>query len=93
MASVSDPGYEVFEVEQILHKGYYFVLLCVAIFFSVYKRKTVYLVKWIGYDYTENTWEPSSNLYFKDLVKDFQKWYFKFNFYQQLKNYLSNNFL
>jgi hypothetical protein len=30
MASVSDPGYDFFEVEQILHKGHYFVLLCLS---------------------------------------------------------------
>ncbi|EFX66077.1 hypothetical protein DAPPUDRAFT_332530 [Daphnia pulex] len=38
---------------------------------KVFKRC---IVKWIGYDYTDNTWEPSSNLYCKDLVNYFQKW-------------------
>ncbi|EFX66086.1 hypothetical protein DAPPUDRAFT_332551 [Daphnia pulex] len=66
MASVSDPESDVFVVDRILYKG-------------VNNRKTMYLVKLMGYDNTENTWEPSSNMQNrKELVKIFNKLFKQF---------------
>ena len=43
-------GNEEFEIEAILTHWTY------------KNRKTRYLIKWKGYDTSENTWEPESNL-------------------------------
>jgi hypothetical protein len=38
------------------------------------RKKTVYLVKWLGYGHEENTWEPLSNLKdAKEALADFRK--------------------
>jgi hypothetical protein len=47
-----------FEVEGILKK-------------RIRNNKVEYLVKWKGYDNTENTWEPTSNLHCPDKVTEF----------------------
>ncbi|XP_046649287.1 chromodomain Y-like protein [Daphnia pulicaria] len=63
MASVSNTESDEFVVDRILYKG-------------VYNRKTMYLVKWMGYDNTDNTWEPSSNMQnCKELVSTFNQWF------------------
>lgn len=36
-------------------------------------RKIEYLVKWLGWDDKDNTWEPMKNLPCKDLIKEFEE--------------------
>ena len=33
--------------------------------------KVQYLIKWKGYDHSENSWEPNENLYCDDLIEEF----------------------
>ena len=47
---------DIFIVESILKK-------------KTSKNKIFYLVKWEGYDVSESTWEPESNLLEKDVQK------------------------
>jgi chromodomain-containing protein len=49
-----------YEVERILQK-------------RVRKGKTQYLVKWKGYDYSENTWEPTEHLHCPEKVAEFNQ--------------------
>ena len=51
---------EEFDVERIIAK-------------RTRKKKTEYLVKWLGYDKSENTWEPTANLNCPDLLKAFER--------------------
>lgn len=51
---------DVYEVEKI----------CDA---KVVKNKTFYLVKWLGYPDSQNTWEPSSNILDKDPIENWKK--------------------
>jgi hypothetical protein len=56
---ISVEGQDEFEVEKVLNS-------------RVHRRKVQYLVKWVGYDDSENTWEPARNLtHAWDLVKEF----------------------
>jgi len=32
-----------------------------------------YLVKWMGYPHSDNTWEPAENVHAPDLIKDYQR--------------------
>jgi hypothetical protein len=56
---ISVEGQDEFEVEKVLNS-------------RLHRRKVQYLVKWVGYDDSENTWEPARNLtHAWDLVRDF----------------------
>jgi len=40
-----------------------------------YRRKLQYLVKWKGYDTSENTWEPEDHLtHMKELLSEYKRW-------------------
>lgn len=54
-------GYQEYKVERILDS-------------KLYRRRVKYLVKWLGYDDSENTWEPPHHLKgFEDELRDFHR--------------------
>ena len=56
----SDTGQEEYEVEAILDK-------------RVIRKKTLYLVKWVGYLLHDATWEPMRNLSnAPEIIKEFE---------------------
>jgi len=50
---------DTYEVERILGK-------------RTRKGKTEYLIKWVGYEESENTWEPTYHLNCPDKVREFK---------------------
>ncbi|KAH0792166.1 chromobox protein [Histomonas meleagridis] len=59
-SSSSDSDEEVYKVEDI--KGH-----------KKKGNKMYYLIKWVGYPDSENTWEPESNLSCPDILKRYQQ--------------------
>ncbi|CAI8057524.1 Chromobox protein homolog 3, partial [Geodia barretti] len=57
---VEEEQEEVFSVEKIVSK-------------KIVGGKTLYLLKWKGYDSDENTWEPEENLDCQDLLEEFKR--------------------
>ena len=57
---VEEEQEEVFSVEKIVSK-------------KVVGGKTIFLLKWKGYDSDENTWEPEENLDCQDLLEEFKR--------------------
>ena len=59
----SDNINEIYEVEKIINLKYY-------------KNKKYYLIKWLSYPISESTWEPKSNLKYKnDMLIKFENEY------------------
>ena len=48
-----------FEVERIINK-------------RIRKGQVEYLIKWLGYDISETTWEPTKNLFCPDKIQEFE---------------------
>ena len=40
--------------------------------YSGRQKKLQYLVKWLGYPESDNTWEPAENLHADDLIQDYE---------------------
>ena len=57
----SDEEEEEYTVENILDKR------------TGLDDKSQYLIKWKGYDQSENTWEPIENLYCHELIREFEQ--------------------
>ena len=57
----SDDDEEEYTVENILDKR------------TGPDEKSQYLIKWKGYDQSENTWEPIENLYCHELIREFEQ--------------------
>ena len=36
-------------------------------------REIEYLVKWVGYDEKDNTWEPETNIFDKSIIADYER--------------------
>ena len=50
---------EEYEVERIIDK-------------RTRQGKVKYLVKWLGYEHCDNTWEPVTNLYCPKLIQEYE---------------------
>ena len=51
---------DVYEVEEILDQ-------------RLAGKQEQYLIKWKGYEHTENTWEPAKNLSCQELLEEFRR--------------------